>query len=97
MEKKRRARINTCLEQLRALLERHYSHQVGPRPGAPHLPAGQAPSGRSHQLLAHPQIRKRRLEKADILELSVKYMKSLQSSVHGRGRLRWGAGGQDHR
>lgn len=32
-----------------------------------------------------PQIRKRKLEKADILELSVKYMKSLQSSVQGRG------------
>lgn len=33
-----------------------------------------------------PQIRKRKLEKADILELSVKYMKSLQNSVQGRGR-----------
>ncbi|XP_055980942.1 transcription factor HES-3 [Sorex fumeus] len=55
MEKKRRARINRCLEQLRALLEKHYSHQ----------------------------IRKRKLEKADILELSVKYMKSLQSSAQG--------------
>lgn len=31
-----------------------------------------------------PQIRKRKLEKADILELSVKYMKSLQNSVQGR-------------
>lgn len=29
------------------------------------------------------QIRKRKLEKADILELSVKYMKSLQHSVQG--------------
>jgi hypothetical protein len=28
MEKKRRARINVSLEQLRSLLERHYSHQV---------------------------------------------------------------------
>ncbi|XP_006876971.1 PREDICTED: transcription factor HES-3 [Chrysochloris asiatica] len=55
MEKKRRARINVSLEQLKSLLEKHYSHQ----------------------------IRKRKLEKADILELSVKYMKSLQSSVHG--------------
>ncbi|XP_054993573.1 transcription factor HES-3 [Sorex araneus] len=55
MEKKRRARINRCLEQLRALLEKHYSHQ----------------------------IRKRKLEKADILELSVKYMKSLQGSAQG--------------
>uniref|UniRef100_A0A8D0GVZ5 Hes family bHLH transcription factor 3 n=1 Tax=Sphenodon punctatus TaxID=8508 RepID=A0A8D0GVZ5_SPHPU len=56
MEKKRRARINISLEQLKALLEKHYSHQ----------------------------IRKRKLEKADILELSVKYMKSLQSSVQGK-------------
>ncbi|EGW10850.1 transcription factor HES-3 [Cricetulus griseus] len=55
MEKKRRARINMSLEQLKSLLERHYSHQ----------------------------IRKRKLEKADILELSVKYMKSLQSSSQG--------------
>lgn len=29
------------------------------------------------------QIRKRKLEKADILELSVKYMKSLQNSAQG--------------
>ncbi|KAM7139199.1 transcription factor HES-3 [Macrochelys suwanniensis] len=55
MEKKRRARINVSLEQLKALLEKHYSHH----------------------------IRKRKLEKADILELSVKYMKSLQHSVQG--------------
>ncbi|VTJ92201.1 Hypothetical predicted protein [Marmota monax] len=56
MEKKRRARINVSLEQLKSLLEKHYSHQ----------------------------IRKRKLEKADILELSVKYMKSLQNSLQGR-------------
>ncbi|XP_048375487.1 transcription factor HES-3 [Sphaerodactylus townsendi] len=55
MEKKRRARINVSLDQLKALLEKHYSHQ----------------------------IRKRKLEKADILELSVKYMRSLQHSVQG--------------
>ncbi|XP_004454909.1 transcription factor HES-3 [Dasypus novemcinctus] len=55
MEKKRRARINVSLEQLKSLLEKHYSHQ----------------------------IRKRKLEKADILELSVKYMRSLQNSVQG--------------
>ncbi|XP_027803312.1 transcription factor HES-3 [Marmota flaviventris] len=55
MEKKRRARINVSLEQLKSLLEKHYSHQ----------------------------IRKRKLEKADILELSVKYMKSLQNSLQG--------------
>nr|XP_028596306.1 transcription factor HES-3 [Podarcis muralis] len=54
MEKRRRARINLSLEQLKALLEKNYSHQ----------------------------IRKRKLEKADILELSVKYMKSLQPLAH---------------
>ncbi|XP_072282708.1 transcription factor HES-3 isoform X2 [Pyxicephalus adspersus] len=53
MEKKRRARINVSLEQLKSLLERHYSQN----------------------------IRKRKLEKADILELTVKYVKTLQSSV----------------
>ncbi|KAM4871816.1 transcription factor HES-3 [Thomomys bottae] len=55
MEKKRRARINMSLEQLKSLLEKHYPQQ----------------------------IRKRKLEKADILELSVKYMKSLQNSMQG--------------
>ncbi|XP_044852546.1 transcription factor HES-3 [Mauremys mutica] len=59
MEKKRRARINVSLEQLKALLEKHYSHH----------------------------IRKRKLEKADILELSVKYMKSLQNSVQGKSSV----------
>ncbi|KAK2496783.1 hypothetical protein MC885_005098, partial [Smutsia gigantea] len=62
MEKKRRARINVSLEQLKSLLEKHYSHQV---------------KSPLHGL----QIQKRKLEKADILELSVKYMKSLQNSV----------------
>lgn len=28
MEKQRRARINVALEQLKSLLEKHYSHQV---------------------------------------------------------------------
>ncbi|XP_018081607.1 transcription factor HES-3 isoform X2 [Xenopus laevis] len=55
MEKKRRARINVSLEQLKGLLEKHYSQN----------------------------IRKRKLEKADILELTVKYLKTLQSSIHG--------------
>uniref|UniRef100_H3BCL5 Hes family bHLH transcription factor 3 n=1 Tax=Latimeria chalumnae TaxID=7897 RepID=H3BCL5_LATCH len=52
MEKKRRARINDSLEQLKNLLENNFSHS----------------------------IRKRKLEKADILELTVKYLKSLQNS-----------------
>ncbi|XP_030078016.1 transcription factor HES-3 [Microcaecilia unicolor] len=55
MEKKRRARINVSLEQLKTLLEKHYSQN----------------------------IRKRKLEKADILELTVKYMKTLQNSIQG--------------
>ncbi|KAM4652127.1 transcription factor HES-3 [Discoglossus pictus] len=53
MEKKRRARINVSLEQLKTLLEKNYSQN----------------------------IRKRKLEKADILELTVKYMKTLQNSL----------------
>ncbi|KAM5140383.1 transcription factor HES-3 [Mantella aurantiaca] len=57
MEKKRRARINVSLEQLKSLLERNYSQN----------------------------IRKRKLEKADILELTVKYLKTLQSSVQAAG------------
>uniref|UniRef100_A0A3P8WT82 Hairy-related 3 n=1 Tax=Cynoglossus semilaevis TaxID=244447 RepID=A0A3P8WT82_CYNSE len=50
MEKKRRARINKCLDQLKTLLESCYSSN----------------------------IRKRKLEKADILELTVKHLKNLQ-------------------
>ncbi|XP_029363370.1 hairy-related 3 [Echeneis naucrates] len=50
MEKKRRARINTCLDQLKSLLETYYSSN----------------------------IRKRKLEKADILELTVKHLRNLQ-------------------
>ncbi|XP_069771667.1 transcription factor HES-3-like [Narcine bancroftii] len=55
MEKKRRARINECLEQLKTLLEERYSNN----------------------------IRKRKLEKADILELTVKHLRDLQSSRQG--------------
>uniref|UniRef100_A0A668RU64 BHLH domain-containing protein n=1 Tax=Oreochromis aureus TaxID=47969 RepID=A0A668RU64_OREAU len=47
MEKKRRARINQCLDQLKCLLESYYSSS-------------------------------RKLEKADILELTVKHLKNLQ-------------------
>ncbi|XP_060930638.1 hairy-related 3 [Limanda limanda] len=50
MEKKRRARINKCLDQLKVLLESFYSSN----------------------------IRKRKLEKADILELTVKHLRNLQ-------------------
>ncbi|GCC37946.1 hypothetical protein chiPu_0016456 [Chiloscyllium punctatum] len=55
MEKKRRARINECLEQLKCLLEEHYSSN----------------------------IRKRKLEKADILELTVKHLRDLQGARKG--------------
>ncbi|XP_066547540.1 transcription factor HES-3-like [Amia ocellicauda] len=55
MEKKRRARINECLEQLKALLENYYTNN----------------------------IRKRKLEKADILELTVKHLRNLQKYPQG--------------
>ncbi|XP_007247998.3 hairy-related 3 [Astyanax mexicanus] len=55
MEKKRRARINTCLDQLKTLLENIYSNNIS----------------------------KRKLEKADILELTVKHLKHLQKSEKG--------------
>uniref|UniRef100_A0A8C5QKY8 Hes family bHLH transcription factor 3 n=1 Tax=Leptobrachium leishanense TaxID=445787 RepID=A0A8C5QKY8_9ANUR len=55
MEKKRRARINVSLEELKTLLENNYSQN----------------------------IRKRKMEKADILELTVKYLKTLQNSMQG--------------
>ncbi|XP_015233242.1 PREDICTED: transcription factor HES-3 [Cyprinodon variegatus] len=50
MEKKRRARINQCLDELKSLLESYYSSS----------------------------IRKRKLEKADILELTVTHLRNLQ-------------------
>ncbi|KAK1157380.1 hypothetical protein AOXY_G25027 [Acipenser oxyrinchus oxyrinchus] len=55
MEKKRRARINECLEQLKHLLQNYYTNN----------------------------IRKRKLEKADILELTVKHLRDLQNSQQG--------------
>ncbi|XP_076845097.1 hairy-related 3 [Brachyhypopomus gauderio] len=55
MEKKRRARINTCLDQLKTILESFYASN----------------------------IRKRKLEKADILELTVKHLKHLQKTEKG--------------
>ncbi|KAJ1142051.1 hypothetical protein NDU88_008379 [Pleurodeles waltl] len=60
MEKKRRARINVSLEQLKTLLEKHYSQN----------------------------IRKRKLEKADILELTVKYLKNIQNTALGAPLLK---------
>lgn len=87
MEKKRRARINVSLEQLKTLLEKHYSHQVRPAQDiGPTLcpnPSPASPHAKSPPTC--DQIRKRKLEKADILELSVKYMKSLQT-LQGRRR-----------
>ncbi|XP_051508830.1 transcription factor HES-3-like [Myxocyprinus asiaticus] len=55
MEKKRRARINKCLNQLKSLLESVYSNNIG----------------------------KRKLEKADILELTVKHLRHLQNTERG--------------
>ncbi|XP_041953726.1 hairy-related 3 [Alosa sapidissima] len=55
MEKKRRARINKCLDQLKTLLETCYSNN----------------------------IRKRKLEKADILELTVRHLRHLQKNRSG--------------
>ncbi|NP_571155.1 hairy-related 3 [Danio rerio] len=55
MEKKRRARINKCLNQLKSLLESACSNN----------------------------IRKRKLEKADILELTVKHLRHLQNTKRG--------------
>ncbi|XP_066499315.1 hairy-related 3 [Hoplias malabaricus] len=55
MEKKRRARINRSLDQLKTLLENLYSNN----------------------------IRKRKLEKADILELTVKHLKHIQKTQKG--------------
>ena len=56
-------------------------------------PASSAPAQAAalRALSTDLQIRKRKLEKADILELSVKYMKSLQNSVQGSG-MAWGVG-----
>nr|XP_023697267.1 transcription factor HES-3 [Paramormyrops kingsleyae] len=55
MEKKRRARINKSLDQLKSLLETYYTNNV----------------------------RKRKLEKADILEMTVKHLRNLQRRQRG--------------
>ncbi|XP_051965291.1 hairy-related 3 [Xyrauchen texanus] len=55
MERKRRARINKCLNQLKSLLESVYSNN----------------------------IRKRKFEKADILEMTVKHLRHLQNTKRG--------------
>ncbi|KAL4622572.1 transcription factor HES-3-like [Arapaima gigas] len=55
MEKKRRARINECLEELKTLMENYYTNY----------------------------IRKRKLEKADILEMTVKHLRNLQKTQQG--------------
>ncbi|KAG2458990.1 hairy-related 3 [Polypterus senegalus] len=59
MEKKRRARINDCLEQLKCILESYYTSN----------------------------IRKRKLEKADILELTVKHLTYLQNIQQGSANV----------
>ncbi|XP_043102162.1 hairy-related 3 [Puntigrus tetrazona] len=59
MEKKRRARINKCLNQLKSLLESDCSNN----------------------------IRKRKLEKADILELTVKHLMHLQNTKKGMHKV----------
>ncbi|XP_048879354.1 transcription factor HES-3-like [Brienomyrus brachyistius] len=56
MEKKRRARINECLDELKLLMETYYTNY----------------------------IRKRKLEKADILEMTVKHLRNLQKTQRGR-------------
>ncbi|KAK9970270.1 hypothetical protein ABG768_026225 [Culter alburnus] len=59
MEKKRRARINKCLNQLKSLLESVCSNN----------------------------IRNRKLEKADILEMTVKHLRHLQNSERGMAKV----------
>uniref|UniRef100_A0A8C9RE94 Transcription factor HES-3-like n=1 Tax=Scleropages formosus TaxID=113540 RepID=A0A8C9RE94_SCLFO len=55
MEKKRRARINECLDELKTLMENYYTNY----------------------------IRKRKLEKADILEMTVRHLRNLQKAQQG--------------
>lgn len=83
MEKKRRARINHSLDQLKSLLENYYSSSVSVR--ATTLPFyafsfryKRVLESKSHCEFSIFQIRKRKLEKADILELTVKHIRNLQ-------------------
>ncbi|TFK00930.1 stannin [Platysternon megacephalum] len=86
MEKRRRARINESLSQLKTLildaLKKDVSGAVG-RGGGPHSrappPARLARARRQRSCLLSPQSsRHSKLEKADILEMTVKHLRSLQ-------------------
>lgn len=79
MEKKRRARINKCLDQLKSLLESYYSTSVSAhRLELKHLRIGFDILYSNTKPVFLSQIRKRKLEKADILELTVNHLRNLQ-------------------
>lgn len=91
MEKRRRARINESLAQLKALLLDALRKEVsreerdgGPRRGPA---SGHCGCSRSHRL--RPQsARHSKLEKADILEMTVRHLRSLRRGP-AAGETRW--------
>lgn len=92
MEKKRRARINKCLDQLKNLLESYYSTNVSICESS-NITFNEwgfvYPFIWIHISLS--QIRKRKLEKADILELTVNHIRNLQKiqSCRSNSTLKW--------
>lgn len=81
MEKKRRARINQCLDELKSLLESYYSSSVSAGDMSGLLKDVTLPEWSKRDdfyQTVFSQIRKRKLEKADILELTVKHLRNLQ-------------------
>lgn len=95
MEKKRRARINESLQELRLLLAGAEVRPAGGRPGAAGERAGRAGvavrprlTDPPHRALPPAQVQAK-LENAEVLELTVR---RVQGALRGRARGEWRRG-----
>ncbi|NWU39722.1 HELT protein, partial [Hylia prasina] len=95
IEKRRRDRINRCLTELGKTVPMALAKQVGGEeqplrpflPGAPRYPPRYGGSqGRGDAHLPYPLQSSGKLEKAEILEMTVQYLRALHSADFPRGR-----------
>ncbi|NXF41583.1 HELT protein, partial [Nyctibius bracteatus] len=102
IEKRRRDRINRCLTELGKTVPMALAKQVGgggcaPLPGADRPPrcggawgaarrSAAQPQGRGDAPLSRPLQSSGKLEKAEILEMTVQYLRALHSADFPRGR-----------
>ncbi|NXV09094.1 HELT protein, partial [Cettia cetti] len=95
IEKRRRDRINRCLTELGKTVPMALAKQVGGGgqplrpflPDAPRYPARYEQSqGRGDAHLPYPLQSSGKLEKAEILEMTVQYLRALHSADFPRGR-----------